>query len=162
MLIAAFTSSGISCRSWNEVAGKNKTPQGQAQGAYYDTTPYGQAQGAGQGSDRVQVTPQGSYGSPVYGNQTNGQAGYTYQEPGYSSSSAGYTSPAPAYTPPPPSYSAPDPAPSYTGGGQTHTVERGDTLYSISRRYGTSVNNIMSQNGLNTDIIRPGEVLRVQ
>ncbi len=42
-----------------------------------------------------------------------------------------------------------------------HTVRRGDTLGAIARRYRTSVNAIKRLNGLNSNLIRPGQVLRV-
>ena len=59
-------------------------------------------------------------------------------------------------------------ASSNTGGGapassgQTHTVKRGETLYRISRNYGTTVANIKAANGLTTDLIHPGDVLVVR
>jgi membrane-bound lytic murein transglycosylase D len=42
-----------------------------------------------------------------------------------------------------------------------HTVRSGDTLGAIARRYRTSVNAIKSLNGLRSNLIRPGQVLRV-
>ena len=42
-----------------------------------------------------------------------------------------------------------------------HTVRSGDTLGAIANRYRTSVNAIKRLNGLNTNLIRPGQVLRV-
>jgi len=42
-----------------------------------------------------------------------------------------------------------------------HTVRPGDTLGAIARRYRTSVNAIRSLNGLRSNLIRPGQVLRV-
>lgn len=42
-----------------------------------------------------------------------------------------------------------------------HTVRPGDTLGAIARRYRTSVNAIMSLNGLRSNLIRVGQVLRV-
>lgn len=42
-----------------------------------------------------------------------------------------------------------------------HTVRSGDTLGEIARRYRTSVNAIKSLNGLKSNLIRPGQVLRV-
>ena len=42
-----------------------------------------------------------------------------------------------------------------------HTVRSGDTLGAIARRYRTSVNAIRSLNGLRSNLIRPGQVLRV-
>ncbi|MGZ5454824.1 MAG: LysM peptidoglycan-binding domain-containing protein [Candidatus Aminicenantales bacterium] len=42
-----------------------------------------------------------------------------------------------------------------------HTVRSGDTLGAIANRYRTSVNAIKRLNGLNSNIIRPGQVLRV-
>jgi membrane-bound lytic murein transglycosylase D len=42
-----------------------------------------------------------------------------------------------------------------------HTVRRGDTLGAIALRYRTSVNAIKRLNGLRSNLIRPGQVLRV-
>jgi LysM repeat protein len=48
------------------------------------------------------------------------------------------------------------------GGGSIHVVRRGDTLYSIARRYGTTVQAIMNLNGLrNSNLIYVGQRLRV-
>lgn len=44
-------------------------------------------------------------------------------------------------------------------GGATYTVQRGDTLYRISRKYGTTVEAIKAANGLTSDIIKVGQVL---
>lgn len=43
-----------------------------------------------------------------------------------------------------------------------HSVVTGDTLYNISRRYGLSVQELMSLNGLENNVIRKGQQLRVK
>lgn len=56
-------------------------------------------------------------------------------------------------------------APMYTqrtsNGSIVHTVVAGDTLYSLSRRYGTTVENIRALNNLGSREIRTGERLRM-
>jgi LysM repeat protein len=48
------------------------------------------------------------------------------------------------------------------GSGANYTVQKGDTLYSIARRHGTTVNAIMAANGMtNPDHIRSGQTLRM-
>jgi LysM repeat protein len=42
-----------------------------------------------------------------------------------------------------------------------HTVKRGDTLYGLSKRYGTTVGKIQSANNLRGTIIRVGERLKI-
>ncbi len=42
-----------------------------------------------------------------------------------------------------------------------HTVQRGDTLYGIARRYGTNINNIKSLNNLKSNTIVVGQKLQV-
>lgn len=56
--------------------------------------------------------------------------------------------------------------PSHSSGGAGHTggsyiVVRGDTLYGISRKQGTSVTKIMQANGLQSTSIQPGQKLRM-
>lgn len=43
--------------------------------------------------------------------------------------------------------------------GQTVVVERGDTLYGLSRRHGVKLNDLMAVNGLSTSALRPGQKL---
>jgi murein DD-endopeptidase MepM/ murein hydrolase activator NlpD len=47
------------------------------------------------------------------------------------------------------------------GNPGTITVERGDTLYQLSRRHGVSVAALKDANGLSGNIIRPGQTLRL-
>lgn len=42
-----------------------------------------------------------------------------------------------------------------------HTVKEGETLYSLSNRYGTTVNELKIQNGLSSNLIRVNQILRV-
>ncbi len=43
-----------------------------------------------------------------------------------------------------------------------HVVKRGDTLFSIARKYRSSLNALMTLNGLTpTDVIKPGQVLKI-
>lgn len=43
----------------------------------------------------------------------------------------------------------------------TYTVQRGDTLYTISRRVGVSVNDLRRRNGLWTDALRVGQRITI-
>lgn len=45
------------------------------------------------------------------------------------------------------------------GGERTHTIQSGDTLYNISRRYGVTVDQLRQRNGLTGDMIRVGQQL---
>lgn len=45
--------------------------------------------------------------------------------------------------------------------GSRYTVQKGDTLYGIARKKGTTVSKIRSANGLSGDIIRPGQSLKI-
>lgn len=69
---------------------------------------------------------------------------------------------APAYTPPAaPAYTPPAAPTNNYGGTTSHVVSKGDTLYSLSRRYGTSVASIQSANGLNNSTIVLGTSLNI-
>jgi len=46
-------------------------------------------------------------------------------------------------------------------GGATHTVEKGETLYGISRQYGISVDNLKTWNNLAGNLISVGQKLTV-
>ncbi|WP_413217172.1 LysM peptidoglycan-binding domain-containing protein [Thermus oshimai] len=46
-------------------------------------------------------------------------------------------------------------------GELTHVVAPGETLFSIARRYGTTVEELQRLNGLSDFLIRPGQVLKV-
>ena len=62
---------------------------------------------------------------------------------------------------PPTAAPVPTTAPS-TGGTVTYIVQRGDTLYSIARRYGTTVEAIAAANGItNPNLIRVGQQLTI-
>lgn len=74
---------------------------------------------------------------------------------GSSSSSASRSGTSSSYTTPRPPAPKPKPAARY------HTVKSGDTLFAISKRYGTSVTRLKSVNGLSSDLIRIGQTLRI-
>lgn len=42
-----------------------------------------------------------------------------------------------------------------------HTVRKGDTLYSLARRYGTTVSKIKRANGLSSNVIRTGKTYTI-
>lgn len=69
---------------------------------------------------------------------------------------------APAVYTPPPAPAPPKPKPAATKPqARYHKIAKGDTLWGISRRYKVAVNTIKSANGLNSDLIRPGQTLRI-
>lgn len=53
------------------------------------------------------------------------------------------------------------PAPTVAGAPQVHVVQRGETLFSIARRYGTTVDALRQQNGLRGDALAVGQQLVV-
>ena len=86
------------------------------------------------------------------GERRNGRGAYASTRSSRRSSSSA----APSYSKPTPK-PKPKPKPSY----RYHTVAAGDTLYSLSRRYGTSVSRLKSINGLSSDLIVNGRKLKV-
>jgi len=43
----------------------------------------------------------------------------------------------------------------------THRVRRGDSLWEIATKYGTSISRLRAMNGLSGDTLRIGQVLKV-
>ena len=99
--------------------------------------------------------PGGTAASPPAAN-TNAVAPGTY------SNQPVYTPPTVVLptTPQPESAAAQAVAPGVTT-NVTHTVAKGETLYAISRKYGTSVDAIRSTNGLTGNVVYPGQQLTV-
>ena len=46
--------------------------------------------------------------------------------------------------------------------GDTYTVKHGDTLYDIAQRSGSSIDNIKKWSGIKSNVLKTGQVLRVQ
>lgn len=97
----------------------------------------------------------------------------TYQQPSYDPPPA----PAPAPEPDPYAYQAPKTTPKTTpkktpsssakkkpkasSSSKRYTVKKGDNLYGVARKYGTTVSKLKSANGLSGDLIRIGQVLKI-
>jgi len=139
LVLAGISVFGVACNS-------NKTAQ---------NDPYGSSQPVGGSQDPYAATGEydnvyASGGGQSYGGaSTNSYGSDDY----YSSASSD------PYTPP--SGGGSSAGTSQPSGGSTHTVEKGDTLYNISRRYGTSVGAIQSANGLGGDLIILGQQLQI-
>lgn len=103
-----------------------------------------------------------SGGGSTYGTGGGGAGEYPDVQPtappptDYGSTGGGYTAPPPA-----PSTGGGYSGGGGGGGGSSHTVARGDTLFSLARRYNTTVSAIKSANGLSSDMIRIGQVLTI-
>ena len=118
-----------------------------------------------------------------------GQSGYvsnsapspspSYQQPSYQTPPDAVPEPPPE--PDPYAYSAPKTSSSSSSGSSTsssapkkkttssssstssrYTVVKGDTLYGIARKKGTTVAKIKAASGLSSDLIRPGQVLKLR
>lgn len=109
---------------------------------------------------RTQPAPAPSSPPPAPARQQ--APGYAYQPPPSAPvNPAPYpAAPAPRPTAPPPA-PKPAPAPPKPAAARYHTVVKGDTLFSISRKYNVTVPKLKSTNGLSSDTIRIGQTLRV-
>ena len=56
---------------------------------------------------------------------------------------------------------SPQPKKTYASKQSVHTVKKGDTLYSISRNYGTTVTALRQVNGISGSLIRIGERISI-
>ena len=164
LALAATSLFGVSCNQLAFLKPGSKT------GGYADTdsasyNTYGQNAatqggyyGSGAAYDQAQVYPQQTQTQAQ--SQSSSPYGQTYQQ----AAAPVYQNPAPAYTPPAPAPAYDAGAASYAagGGGQSYTVQKGDTLYKIAKNHGTSVENIMTANGLNSNLIHPGDTLSIR
>lgn len=86
--------------------------------------------------------------------------------PPQSYTTSAYQPPRATYQPPratyqPPAASGYDQAHRAASSGDTVQVQRGDTLYSIARANGVTVNQLMAANSLGSPTIHPGQTLRL-
>lgn len=44
---------------------------------------------------------------------------------------------------------------------QTYTVQEGDTLYGVSKQFGVSIENLRNENNLTSNVLSPGQVLKI-
>ena len=44
---------------------------------------------------------------------------------------------------------------------RTYTVVKGDTLYSVARRFNTTVNDIKTKNSLTSNVLSVGQILKI-
>lgn len=120
-----------------------------------------------------------------YPDSTGGYASNSASAPTYQSppASASTSAPAPHYDPY--AYTAPKTTPSHSSSApkstakkkttaststkkkssssssKRHTVKQGETLYGIARSNHTTVAKLKSTNGISSDIIRPGQTLKI-
>jgi LysM repeat protein len=98
-----------------------------------------------QNSGAIPTAP--AYGTPQPAPTPPSYAQPQEQQPGAPPESAAYVE-------------ANSPAPAQVG-TVNHTVVKGETLYAVSRKYNTTVDAIKSSNGLNSNMLLPGQQLAV-
>lgn len=143
-LVAISVSLTISCSNKRKSATAGNTPY--ASNPYYSGDSSSSASSAGSAQ---YPTYDDSYSSgsndiyPTYSDAPPSENSY----PSYSGGSA---------NPYPDTYSG-----GGFSGGSSHTVAKGENLYRISLKYGTSVSAIQNANGLTSTTIFPGQVLQI-
>ncbi|MGD9784494.1 MAG: LysM peptidoglycan-binding domain-containing protein [Hyphomicrobiaceae bacterium] len=116
--------------------------------AYYPDSPTS----GGTRSVDMSALPEPSSPRPAYGDGVR-SADY--------GTSRTYDPPRASYQQPAPSYRDTRPVTEVAGATDSVEVVRGDTLYSISRRHGVTVRDLMAANGLTSPSIKPGQRLRL-
>ncbi|MDF1815557.1 MAG: LysM peptidoglycan-binding domain-containing protein [Verrucomicrobiales bacterium] len=157
--IALMGSLTVSCANKNKTASAGSNPY--SSNPYYTGDSSSSAASSAGSSEYPSYDDSASYTPPApipaasppqtYPSYTGGDANP------YPSYSGGSSTPAPAANPYP-SYDS-----GYTGSasGNTHTVAKGENLYRISLRYGTTISAIQNANGLGNTTIFPGQVLQI-
>jgi nucleoid-associated protein YgaU len=104
----------------------------------------------------------GGYSQPSYSAPSTPSYEAPPSDPYAFSSSSSSTPSSSSYSPPKTSTSSkPKTSTVKKSSSRTHTVVRGDTLYGLARKYGSSVSKIKSANGLSGDLIRIGQRLKI-
>lgn len=141
----------VSCN--NTKSSDYSDPYATSYGADGGYNPYPDASGSSSSSPYEGASDPGYAAStPSYDAPPSYDSGYSYQAP--------TSTPKPTYTAPKPK-PKPKPKATVSSSSRSHTVAKGDTLYSLSRRYGTSVSKIQSANGLSGNLIRIGQRLKI-
>ena len=151
-LIAAFAISG--CKS---------TGSKSASGRTYNWAKLDAELPSGSTATPSHRLPRHEYPFDSRGNYVSSWAAEGERRRGVSAYASASSKPASTYSKPASTYSKPKPKPKPTPkpSYRYHTVAAGDTLYSLSRRYGTSVSRIKSLNGLSSDLIINGRELKI-
>lgn len=105
---------------------------------------------------------QPSYSTPSYDMPPSDP--YAFSPSSSSSSSSSYSPPKTTTASKPKTTTASKPAPKPAAkkpASRTHTVVKGDTLYGLARKYGSTVSKIKAANGLSGDLIRIGQRLKI-
>lgn len=147
LALSAATAVLLSSCYYDEYGANSYGDPYQQQGGAYGDSQQSDYYGGGNAGQ----TPQGGYG----GNQPSGyesESGDVVTYPGDSGGGA------PNYSGSTGGYGNPTPQPS-AGSGRRYTVQKGDTLYGIRRKFGGSLEGLMQANGLSTSTIHPGQEL---
>jgi len=117
---------------------------------YDGNNSYGQSQSQGYGGSSGYGASQQQYGgynaAPARGSQNAYSGASQNNGSGYSASGSGYASSG---------------AQASAARGETIDVRQGDTLYSLARQHGVSVNDLKATNGLASNDLRPGQQLHL-
>ncbi len=116
-------------------------------------------------SSNYETPPAGDPYAPVY---SSGSTTSTAYQPQSTSSSSGSSKPksssGSSSKPKPKNTTAkakPKPKPKPQSSTMSYTVKKGDTLYGLANRYGTSVSAIKKASGLSSDMLRDGRTLKI-
>lgn len=133
----------------------------------YERPPEPTVTAASTSSRNYEIPPASNPYAPVYSSGSTAPTAYqppaasVNSKPKTASSSASKPTPKPRPQTTAKAKPTPKPKPKPKSSTLSYTVKRGDTLYGLANRYGTSVAAIKKASGISSDLLRDGRTIKI-